>query len=673
MEDRITGKMKRFTFLAGFFIIIQGGVAQCPFGVMLQTTGHCLGDTLKVSSDSALSQIVWYNGNNIDTTVNVQDLGYVGIRVAGGDGSGADPDHFDGPYGIYVDAFGNVYVADSFNDRIQKWAPGALFGVTVAGGQGLGTGPNQFAAPLSVFIDKAGFLYVTDAGNGRVQKWRPGDVSGITVAGGNGQGSAADQLNVPFGVFVDGQGNLFVGDAGNNRIQKFPPGSSGSTNGITVAGQSNGLPGFGAGQLNDPLGIFVDGAGNLFIADYHNNRVQKWVPGATMGITVAGGNGQGSASNQVSCPTSVFVDLNNNLFVADACNNRVQEWKPGADSGITVAGGNGEGPNANQLRAPYGLFVDVNGAIYVSDYGNSRVQKIVHKYSIDSFYVPTSPGTYKALVTNDAGCGSATEEVVINPKVSSMVSVFSSATVICADSPVKFIAIPSNGGTAPAYQWLVNGIKAGFDSSIFIDDSLRDGDQVSSLLISEIACTRPVQSNSITISVKPDPTVYVGRDTVIAPGAFLQLNPSTTGVIDSYQWTPAQGLDDPRTPRPLASPSASTTYQLTVMGANGCIASGKIDITVYYPLRMPNAFTPNGDGKNDFFRVPPATEQRVISFSVYNRMGSRIFMTTNGSQGWDGNFNGQQQSSGAYVWEIKYYDLLTGKPMAASGTVVLVR
>jgi gliding motility-associated-like protein len=665
--------MKKFAFLAGFAIITHMAFAQCPLMVTLKTTGHCLGDTLTVSADSSLSRIVWYNGAAVDTTVNEKDLGYTGVTVAGRDGSGSDPDHFDSPYGIYVDAFGNVYVADSFNGRIQEWAPGASSGVTVAGGQGLGPGPNQLSAPLGVFIDKNGYLYVTDAGNSRVQKSLPGIAGGTTVAGGNGQGSAANQLITPFGVFVDGNDNLYVADAGNNRVQKFPPGSLSTTDGVTVAGLANGLPGSGPGQLNDPLGIFLDGSGNLYIADYGNSRVQKWTPGAVSGVTVAGGNGKGSAGNQISCPTSVFVDRNNNLFVTDACNNRVQEWSPGADSGITVAGGNGEGPGADQLRAPYGVFVDANGALYVSDYGNSRVQKIVHEFNIDTIYVPTEPGDYKAVATGGMGCGANTGTVVINPKIFSAVSIGSSATVVCADSPVTFNAVASNGGAVPSFQWLVNGNKVGPDSPIFTDDSLSDGDKVSTMLTSDISCTSPVQSNSVAIVVRPRPSVYAGRDTVIAPGRTVQLGPSISGIITSYQWSPATGLDNPSVPNPIAAPTVSTAYQLTVVGEDGCSASGKINILVYYSLRMPEAFTPNGDGKNDLFRVPPSTPQKIINFSVYNRNGSRVFMTRNGSEGWNGNFNGQPQPPDAYVWEIEYFDLLTGKPLKAAGTVVLVR
>ena len=124
---------------------------------------------------------------------------------------------------------------------------------------------------------------------------------------------------------------------------EYPPGSTSATNGVTVAGFGGILNNAGPGQLLDPLNIFVDANENLYVADQGNYRVQEFLPGSMVGITVAGGNGLGSASNQLSCPNGVFVDAKGDVFVSDACNNRVQEWTPGASNGITVAGGNGAG------------------------------------------------------------------------------------------------------------------------------------------------------------------------------------------------------------------------------------------------------------------------------------------------------------------------------------------
>ena len=89
---------------------------------------------------------------------------------------------------------------------------------------------------------------------------------------------------------------------------------------------------------------------------------------------------------------------------------------------------------------------------------------------------------------------------------------------------------------------------------------------------------------------------------------------------------------------------------------------------------MPNAFTPNGDGIDDIFRIPPQVAPATIkSFSVFNRWGQKIFYTENGGKGWDGTLNGQMQPEGSYVWMIQYTDAVTNKFETASGTVILIR
>ena len=194
----------------------------------------------------------------------------------------------------------------------------------------------------------------------------------VTVAGGNGMGSASNQLNWPWGLFVDGSGNIYVADESNARVQKWAVGAS---SGTTVAG-GNGL-GIAANQLNTPAGVFVDGSGNIYVAEFGNHRIQKWAVGSTTGVTVAGSsNGvPGSAQNQLANPCGVYVDVSGNVYVADGGNNRIQKWAVGASSAVTVAGGNGAGSGANQLTNPSSIYLDADGNMFIDDQGNSRIQK----------------------------------------------------------------------------------------------------------------------------------------------------------------------------------------------------------------------------------------------------------------------------------------------------------
>jgi len=120
----------------------------------------------------------------------------------------------------------------------------------------------------------------------------------------------------------------------------------------------------GGGQFT-LSGLCVDSVGNIYIADDDHNSVQKWLPGASGGVTVAGGNGAGSNADQLNEPASVFLDNQGNLYIADFLNYRIQEWTPGASAGTTVAGGNESGYNTNQLSAPWGVYVACNGDIYI--------------------------------------------------------------------------------------------------------------------------------------------------------------------------------------------------------------------------------------------------------------------------------------------------------------------
>jgi sugar lactone lactonase YvrE len=192
-----------------------------------------------------------------------------------------------------------------------------------------------------------------------------------TVAGGNGYGDRANQLGFPIGGAIDANGNLYVADFANNRIMKWAPDA---IIGETVAG--TGVRGSAADQLSFPYDVAIDANGNLYVADSGNHRIQKWSPGATAGETVAGRTGvSGSAADRLNTPWGVAIDAFGNLYVADSGNHRIQKWASGATTGVTVAGTGTRGSNANQLYNPYGVAVDVSGNLYVADAGNHRIQK----------------------------------------------------------------------------------------------------------------------------------------------------------------------------------------------------------------------------------------------------------------------------------------------------------
>ena len=343
--------------------------------------------TLNAPASKPTHIIIDLTGNaayEVDYTADYSSKGEFNIStVAGGNGAGVANNQFNFASGLYVDLLGNVYVADLYNHRVQKWAKGATFGITVAGGNGAGDAANQLNMPHGIFVDTSGNLYIADSKNHRIQKWESGATQGATVAGGNGIGVASHDINVfnklnnPQGVFVTDDGNVYVADTDNNRIQKWTPGA---TSGIRVAGGGEG--GVNHNLLARPNNVFVTPARDIYVADSENSRIQKWREGSVDIQNATGWNVTGSDLNQLNFSSGVFIDPLENMYIADYYNHRIQKWKvakqdiPFVDGdAVTVAGGNGAGTATNQFNGPKAIFVDAIGDLYVADMNNHRIQK----------------------------------------------------------------------------------------------------------------------------------------------------------------------------------------------------------------------------------------------------------------------------------------------------------
>jgi gliding motility-associated-like protein len=294
--------------------------------------------------------------------------------------------------------------------------------------------------------------------------------------------------------------------------------------------------------------------------------------------------------------------------------------------------------------------------------------------------VPVSKDVVSCVMTSNAACVidpvvfSNTLSVPVIPIPITGVDIAASADHVCADSLVRFTAQAINGGAAPFYEWMVNGAVADTSGPAFATRLLKDGDRVACTMTGSLTCSLPVTAPEvIQMTVYPLPTLVLRPDTIIAGGASIRLAPVLSGDIVQYQWSPVIWLDDPTVAEPVATPVSTTAYRLEVVTPEGCRATGVEKIGVYYDLQMPGAFTPNGDGHNDVFRVPPSIPVNVLRLSVFNRQGAMVFSTANVSRGWDGSVNGKGQPAGVYVWMIEYENPLTKRVEMKKGTVILVR
>jgi len=162
----------------------------------------------------------------------------------------------------------------------------------------------------------------------------------------------------------------------------------------------------------------------------------------------------------------------------------------------------------------------------------------------------------------------------------------------------------------------------------------------------------------VTVSVQLPPEITLTADTTIGAGDAIQLLASGGSF---YQWKPERGLSDATISNPVASPARTTTYTVEVLDSLGCISEEQMTVFVENQLFIPNLFTPNNDGQNDFFKIY-GTGIKEIEFKVFTR-GGKLLYSTNSleeayGEGWDGKNNGNPVGSGVYVWSIKgeYFD-----------------
>ncbi|CAF3239214.1 unnamed protein product [Rotaria sp. Silwood2] len=271
-----------------------------------------------------------------------------------------------------------------------KWKP---YGSTSAGENKKGNQLNQLDYPRGIYVDDDNqSIYIADWGNHRIVEYKFNDKNGKVVAGGNGQGNRIDQLNKPTDVIVDKKNNsLLISDQGNRRVMEWfrqndkngqviisnidcwEDGKKGQTNGTIVAGGHE--EGYQLNQFDFPTYIFVDQDYSIYVSDWNNHRVMKWMKDAKEGIVVAGGEDPGDSLTQLSGPQGVIVDSLSNIYVVDCHNHQIMRWLNGSKEGSIVVGGNGEGNQQNQLNGPRGLTFDREGNLYVVDHENHRVQK----------------------------------------------------------------------------------------------------------------------------------------------------------------------------------------------------------------------------------------------------------------------------------------------------------
>lgn len=517
-----------------------------------------------------------------------------GVAGAAGDGSAAISAQLNVPYGVAIDALGNLYIADMSNNKIRKVNTSGIIttfagtGVQGYSGDGAAATSAKLAGPTGVAVDASGNVYIADNSNNRIRKV---NTSGIitTVAGiggasgftGDGGAATAAKLANPWGLTLDKNGNIYFSDSQNHRIRKI------NTSGIisTIAGiGSNGFSGDGSAatsaMLNLPCGVAIDTIGNVYIADRNNRRVRKVdVTGiittfAGTGVTGYSGDGGAATSAQLSSHYGIGIDEAGNIYIGDTNNGCVRKVNTAGIistmAGIGTLGYSGDGGLATnaQLNMPTGIAFDYYGNAFIADLNNDRIRKVT--------------------------CVSPT--VIINSTKNS---------VCLGDS----LTLSSSG--ASSYTWT-----GGVTSGVSFTPSTTQ-----TYTVTGLANNGCKARTTKTITVNQLPTLSaITNNTLLCTGQTASL--SVTGAA-SYTWSTNEN-----TSTIVVSPTVQTTYTVNGTDSNGCsnlttitqsvsLCTGINQLSInnninIFPNPFINQITVNSNNANQLIQI-------------YNSLGSIVY------------------------------------------------
>ena len=240
------------------------------------------------------------------------------------------------PYGVTVDAGGNVYIADTGNNAIKEWSAATQQTSTL-----VAAGLN---GPHGVALDGQGNIYIADAYDNAIKQWNPSTQQLTTLV--------SSGLYFPLGVAVDGQGNVYIADFGDNAIKQWNP----SAQTLTTLGPNNPT------GLANPTGVAVDALGNVYFADFRNNAVKQWNAATQQILTLV--------SQGLSFPNAVAVDGQGNVYLVDGNNNALKQWNGQTLSTLASSGLNGS----------FGVAADGQGNFYIANTSASAILKLTSGY-----------------------------------------------------------------------------------------------------------------------------------------------------------------------------------------------------------------------------------------------------------------------------------------------------
>ena len=578
---------------------------------MKKTIYTLLVATLALTATSSRAQLV-------ETIAGQPLAGY------SGDGGAATAAAIDGPIGITADGKGNIYFADFGNRVIRKIDASGII-TTVAGkasGAFPGDGGPATEASISctgVAVDASGTLYFADHGNSRVCKI---DGAGIltTIAGDGTPGSTGDggpataaRLGSPYDIDIDASGNIYIADRGYSKIRKVDV----SGNISTIAGTGTfGYSGDGgaatAAEINGPISVAVDAAGNVYIADYGNHLVRKVNTAGIMstfagtGITGSLGDGGPATAAQLAGVCNIKADGAGNIYMAeDATGSMVRVVNAAGiiDRYAGVPGmpgytGDGGPALAAKFYNTRGVGIDPAGNVFICDAGNYRIRRVGTTNHAPSF------------------TGGATQSFALCGNTTGSINSLLTVDDTDASQTKKWSAVnpPAHGSVAITYSTSVSGSTLTPTGLSYTPVAGYSGADAFSVRVTDGLSSDTI-AVSVTVNAAPAPVLTVSGITL-----------STTATFTAYQWlsgsTPIAGETNA-----TYTPTADGSYAVTVTDAGGCAGTSAlqaVSVTSVHDVVAGNISLYPNPVVNGQFKVNVPTANTPVRIVITNVLGKQV-------------------------------------------------